>query len=290
MAVLTVACACGRIAFDERPDGTAGDDAPLGMFGMPSDVAELDTSFDEDDPTLTADMLEIYFDSGRPGLGNEDIYRAVRRSVSDPWDPPQLVTELSTPNADLSPGISGDGLTMYLATNAGGGNGLDIHVSTRPDRESAWSTPVRVVELSSPDEDTNAQPTGDGLELWFCSRRGGATDRQLYLATRSNMNAPWSSPVAVTAVNVDLSTYTCDPWASDDRRWLYFASNRPGGEGGVDIWRVERPTPETFGVAEPVAEVDTASAEHDPWLSPDQRTMFFMHRSGGSSAIASASR
>jgi len=86
---------CGRLSFDEA-EHDAAPDAPFGPF-VAQPIAELTTSFHEDDPALPGDELEIYFDSDRPGgLGGDDIWRATRPTQTSPWDPPQPVAELNT--------------------------------------------------------------------------------------------------------------------------------------------------------------------------------------------------
>jgi hypothetical protein len=61
----------------------------------------------------------------------------------------------------------------------------------------------------------------------------------LFRATRSKVSAPWSTPQPLERLNHpegprgDLS-----PCLSADGSKLYFASDRPGGKGGLDLWVV----------------------------------------------------
>ena len=73
-----------------------------------------------------------------------------------------------------------------------------------------------------------------------------------------------------------------DPAFSADGRWVYFCSDRPGGSGGDDIYRV------TFGAdgfGTPVnlgPKVNSAGNEFAPMLSPDGHTLLFSSdRAGG---------
>jgi len=71
---------------------------PLTPFGTPQIVTELTTTANEDDPSLTADMLEIYFDrdgdlyrSHPAAKGLMDIFVATRgRSASPPAPGPAI--------------------------------------------------------------------------------------------------------------------------------------------------------------------------------------------------------
>ena len=101
VAVVLVVGGCGRIAFDPRSDGSASDDTGSG-FAPPTVVGELSSADEDDDPTLTADALEVYFVSTRAGgQGMGDIWRSVRSTVDDPWSPPSLA-RLEAAKAALS--------------------------------------------------------------------------------------------------------------------------------------------------------------------------------------------
>src|SRR5262245_58586309 len=120
---------CGSVSQDV-PDAPSDmtpnvdDAAALGPFRNVQPVAELNTTGNEDDPTLTADQLEIFFTSTRAGgLGADDIWTSRRPSTSAPWGAPTLVTELSSPSRDLRPWISPDGLLLYFSSDRPGGAG-----------------------------------------------------------------------------------------------------------------------------------------------------------------------
>jgi len=66
-----------------------------------------------------------------------------------------------------------------------------------------------------------------------------------------------------------------DPAFTPDGRWVYFFSNRPGGLGGDDIYRVAV-TGDGFGAVEHLgAEVNSAGDEWAPGLSPDGTLLLF---------------
>jgi len=71
-----------------------------------------------------------------------------------------------------------------------------------------------------------------------------ATTLALLAATSGAASAqnfgPWSSPQPVTAINT-AAAEGC-PIEAPSGLALYFASNRPGGLGKLDIWRARRPT------------------------------------------------
>jgi len=99
-------------------------------------VAELNTAaFSETGPTLRTDGREILFFSGRsPTLGANDFWVSTRRSVHDPWSPPEhLGAPLSSAFNDRHPSLSDQGRTLVFASNrpTGGFGQDDIWMSTR---------------------------------------------------------------------------------------------------------------------------------------------------------------
>jgi Tol biopolymer transport system component len=64
----------------------------------------------------------------------------------------------------------------------------------------------------------------------------------LYVTTRRDPSASWSQPVNLgPPINTDANEQ--QPGLSSDGRQLFFASNRPGSLGNLDIWVSTRPTP-----------------------------------------------
>src|SRR5262245_946591 len=112
---------------------------PLGPWSAPTPI-EI-TPVDDDDPTATGDLLELYFNR------TNDIYVTKRASLTDPWGAPVAVAELNTGNTETTPEVTYDGLTIYFASSrAGSLGGNDIWRSTRTSRTVPWSTPVHVNE------------------------------------------------------------------------------------------------------------------------------------------------
>jgi hypothetical protein len=256
------------------PDGTPRGDAPadvavdaqpLGAWGTPQPVFSTATGGD-DDPSLTGDMLELYFNR------NADIYVATRAAVNQPWGTPTLVAELSSTSSETTPEITYDGLTIYVGSDRPGTAGQDdIWVSTRATRSDTWSAPVRVAELSTSSEDAASAPApGDLTIVWTSSVTG---DYEIYRATRSSKTATWSTPQAVTEVNSTAADYS--PMLSADQLTIYLDSVRNAGNDDL-YYATRATTSDAFGTPQPINELNTtAGAESDPWISPDSRHLYF---------------
>ncbi|CAN5909342.1 hypothetical protein BH11MYX3_BH11MYX3_14130 [soil metagenome] len=274
-----VLAGCGRLGFDTVSGaGDAGDapealDAPFDPsvpFGTPTIISELSSSSADDDPTLTADMLEIVFDSGRPGSSpGGDLYTSRRATLQSPWSAPTIVVELSSAFDEDTPVISRDGLTITFASDRTGSVGTDLWHASRPDRDSPWSTPVRISELASSSNDEHLSTDAAQVIGMFASNRGGTY--ALYSVTRASAAVAWSGTTLRT--ELDSTADEQDPALDPTGTVVVFATTRSGNQ---DLWIATRPSGlAPFGAPKRIDEVSTASDESDPWISADLRTLVF---------------
>lgn len=105
--------------------------------------------------------------------------------------------------------------------------------------------------------------------LWFSRNRpGGAGGYDIWMSRRGAQG--WAEALPVS-FNTPAREF--DPAFSADGRYVYFCSDRPGGLGGDDLWRV-RVVGSDFGVPEHLgAAVNSAKNEWAPMLSPDGSTL-----------------
>jgi Tol biopolymer transport system component len=107
--------------------------------------------------------------------------------------------------------------------------------------------------------------------LWFSrDRPGGAGGYDIWMSRRVANRWGGAEPVSFNSPARDF-----DPAFTADGKFVYFCSDRAGGAGGDDLWRVriDGPgfgTPEHLGMA-----VNTAANEWAPMLSPDGGTLLF---------------
>jgi Tol biopolymer transport system component len=100
-----------------------------------------------------------------------------------------------------------------------------------------WSVPVHLgAVLNSPSEEEGPEISKDGLSLYFYSlRAGGLGGEDLWVAQRSDTSSPWGMAINLGA-SVNTPSNERAPALSRDGHRLFFASSRPGGRGGLDLW------------------------------------------------------
>lgn len=149
---------------------------------------------------------------------------------------------------------------------------------TKPLTDSTWATP----ELwSSRLNDQNINSgyvvfAKDSASLWFTRNTLMPNDKGLYTLQLYNSKRigedRWSRPeeasFAMPAFNM------LHPALSPDGRWLAFASDRPGGEGGLDIWLCERNGDGWSRSVNAGPTINTAAHDAFPFFSIDGRLFF----------------
>jgi len=175
------------------------------------------------------------------GLGSHDFWMSWRDQTNDDlgWEEPvHLGSTLNSPGFDA--GASLRRPEFYFTSDRSGGLGYsDIYVS-RARGDGTFSPPVLVTELNSTGDEQRPSIRFDGLEIFFHSYRFGiSTSYDIWVSTRKSFASTWSSPVMLgPAIN---SAYNDQqPDISEDGTMLFFASLRPGGSGGLDLWVAER--------------------------------------------------
>lgn len=117
--------------------GTAGLDIYVtelrrdGNWTTPTLVDEVNSAFSDGRPAVSADGLELVFNSNRDG--RQDLFASRRSHVSEPWSTPEkLAMPVNTDAVEFQAALSANGRTLYFASDRPGGSGLrELYVSTR---------------------------------------------------------------------------------------------------------------------------------------------------------------
>lgn len=199
---------------------------------------------------------QLLFVSTRPnacGTGNDpDLYFTQLRMSPLGWTEPIAlpcndVDGINSSFEEFSPSlVLASGRTFLFFSSNRESRVANVHkiYSSELQADGTW-TPAQPVDKLNKDNFSTARPNvrKDGLEIVFDSNRAGTYD--IYIATRGNLNAEWSSP---KLLGPNVNSPTADETRgslSRDGLSLYFGSTRAnaelGGSGG-DIYVSTRST------------------------------------------------
>ncbi len=180
---------------------------------------------------------------------------------------------------DYIPLVSSDESTMIFtsrrSSSTGGGMAKDgsfyedIYIATK-NSNGTWTKPEPIIELNSEKHDAGIGLSNDGKQLFLYTDVNGG---DIYLSSRKSKG--WTQPEALKG-DVNSKYWEGSASISDDGKYLYFASNRPGGFGGIDIYRAEKQSNGRWGNVENMGpQINTAEDEDAPQIHSDDVTLFF---------------
>jgi lectin-like protein/WD40 repeat protein len=304
VAACLLLAACGRTSIGGAADGGDGGAQDLGISadatlcgngrldeGEACDVAisggpgACPSSCPPDGLPCTVERLEgeacqatcARIGDRRPDDGCCPLGTAEALRDPDCLGPPVPLPGVNTAGDDCSATVSADGLTIIFASapDAPVDFDYDLMQAVRIDAASDFGGVVRLPVSTVGAVDFAPTLTGDGLRLYF---QDGAGD--LRVSARADVGRPFatSSPVA----ELDTADFEGEPSVSADGLALAFSTNRPGGEGSLDVWLASRTTSEEpWGAPVPQSNVDTDLGEFSPGLSADGLELFFASNAGG---------
>lgn len=271
-------------------DSTTGEpmDEPLGPWGAIEPATMLNSPGSDDDPTLTADLLEIYFGSNRNGT--EDVFVSTRANTGAPWDVPLPVDTFNSGAIETFPEVSPDGLVMLFASDREAAFDLDVYWSQRAARGQPWSTPLPLTGAATVGlPDYGATPTPDMTRVLLCRDDvGGAGQSDIWMATADFTS--WTVGVPMHVDELATNVAECSSTLSPSEREIFFETTRPTGFGW-SIWTAAREDPTgAWEAPTEVVELDGGFDEIDPWLSPDRRTLWYASGTMGTYDLYVATR
>ena len=181
-----------------------------------------------------------------------------------------------------SPVISADETVLiFTSTREGGTNEEktekddfyeDIYIS-RKTSETSWSIPNLIGEnINIKGHEASIGLSVDGEQL-FIYKDDEIGNGDIF---SSNLEGDtWSKPKRLEG-DVNTSHLENHATLSSDGKTLYFVSNRPGGLGGMDIYKVKRLPNGKWSRAENLgANINTPFDEQSPYIHPDNTTLYY---------------
>jgi outer membrane protein OmpA-like peptidoglycan-associated protein/tetratricopeptide (TPR) repeat protein len=234
------------IYFNRRKNAEADEDLYFSRLiedrwtnGAP--VRKINSSENEGMPSLVRDGKKMYFTAcGRKGvLGTCDIWEADVDGHSI-GSINKLDGFANSEKWESEASVSCDGRTLFFAsTREGGYGGTDLWYSTKQST-GLWSRPINLgPKINTPLDEESPFITNDGKTLYFASTGHlGLGEQDIFVSWYEEKEKDWSVPINI-GPPVNSPFRELGFFLSADGRTGYFASDRPEGFGGMDIYKFE---------------------------------------------------
>jgi Tol biopolymer transport system component len=255
-------------------------DCVLGDFRVPEPLTGLEQGLTDVNPdfwapSLSPDGRTLFFAVGVGGVG-EQIASATRNDRGAAFGGAVPVAGIEWAGNDGTPLLSADGLSLYFfSTRAGGLGDRDVWLSTRSDRAADFTTPALVAGVNGPSLDHAPWVALDELTMLFATNRsGGVGQLDIWIARRNFRSDGFSNVAPLTSVN--STAHEGRAVLSNDELAIYFASERSGGLGAMDLWVATRnDKADAFSQVTNLAGLNSSGLDQDPVLSADERELLF---------------
>jgi outer membrane protein OmpA-like peptidoglycan-associated protein/tetratricopeptide (TPR) repeat protein len=191
---------------------------------------------------------------------------------------------VNSPYPEYLPSLTADGRRLYFTSRrpqAGkepnpltGGYDEDLYWCER-DENGRWQPAQPLGPPINSDRNEGAaffSADGQWAFITLCDRADGLGSCDIYF---SELDGDRWLPPKNLGPAVNSSAWESHPSLTHDRKRLYFASSRPGGQGGSDIWYTEWKN----GAWQPPINIgppiNTPGDEYSPMIAADGRTLYF---------------
>jgi len=241
-----------------RPGGTGGYDIwmttrssmdadwePAVNLGQPTN-----SQYSYWEPSISSEGLSLYFSDGHSpqfgnrlpgGLGGQgDIWIITRETIHDAWGAPVNIGPAVNSQNAVHPSISSYGLSLFFQSHRPGSMAghCDIMVATRESTSDSFRNPVFLRNVNSNAGDWTPDISNDGRMLFFSRVVVAGSIIEIWAATRKTTGDDFGRPTKLPPQINAPSRLNLSPNSSADGSTLYFMSNRPGGVGSYDLWKV----------------------------------------------------
>lgn len=190
------------------------------------------------DLSITSDESEMYFTV--QSVRQDFSAIMVSKKNKKGWGKPEVVP-FSGQYKDIEPFLSGDGLTLYFASNRPvpdrGGEKLnyDIWKVTRSSLNSDWSAPMNLGAPVNSEADEFYPSVASSGNLYFTAQRDGTKGKEDIFIARYQ-NDKYLEPESISEA-VNSEGYEFNAFVSYDEQYILFTGyGREDGLGGGDLY------------------------------------------------------
>lgn len=177
---------------------------------------------------------------------------------------------INTEGSEFAPVISADEAILAYTYSSYKPNAKEQVMLARK-KDYAWEN-VAPINFNANQNVGTVGLSSDGQKMLIYIGEANNTGN-IYSSLKNNNG--WGSPEKL-GKEINSGAMESTASLSSDETVMYFASDRPGGFGGKDIYKVEKQADGSWGKPQNLgAEINTPFDEDAPFIHPDKKTLFF---------------
>ncbi len=205
------------------------------LLGTEPDGDYIQTKVDDRSTFLTLDhrypQYLLFATRKDKEINNFDIYVAVKQGPRAAFTAPTPVSTVDTKEDELHPWLTADGRRLYFSRKTKDGWRVFVATRTTTTGAAGFGEPVLLKDLSAGFHHPTLTPDGKTMYL-----QGPLEKDRWGLFVTTASGTKWATPESLSINSSDAPTGDISPSLSRDGTLLYFASDRPGGKGKLDLW------------------------------------------------------
>lgn len=208
-----------------------------------------------------------------------------KKLMSEPveFKPENMGPSINTSAGEYFPGITIDGMNFYFTRLIKQGEGMqeDFYLAQTKDNKTFSTAVPMPYPVNTYNNEGTISVTADGKFIFFtaCDRvdeQGiplGKGSCDIYFSQYNN--GVWSKPSNLGDA-INTMYWESQPSISPDGLTLYFASGRPGGLGGSDLYKSEFKNGAFQKAINLGPNINTSGSESSPFIHYDNNTLYFV--------------
>lgn len=276
-SIIYLESAVKSASYDAKTESFKEKRAPLDSYFSLSKAYMVNNQLDKALSTLQSFNKLARETKAKGGMANLDYIdqqiQACKNAIEYKTNPTvfskkAMGSEFSQGSINDNPAVSFDGTTIVYTERRGIANAIFY---SRKER-GKWQPPIEITaELNAGEDCSSCSLNSDGTELFLYKTDN--YDGAIY--SSDFVNGAWT-PIKKLNKYINTKFYESHASISADSKKLYFASNRDGGQGNLDIYVSERDASGDWGPAVNLgAAINTPFNEDTPFITQNDSTLFF---------------